>query len=57
MENCIVRRSLTPAAVQKLRNIFSEMDTDASGSVSLAEFQEVSARLSLTIVSDELDAF
>ena len=54
MENRIMHRSLTPAAVQKLRNVFSEMDTDASGSVSLAEFQEVST---LAITSDELDAF
>ena len=57
MENCVVRRSLTPAAVQKLRNVFSEMDTDAIGSVSLAEFQEASAHLSLAITSNELDAF
>ena len=57
MENCVVRRSLTPAALQKLRNVFGEMDTDASGSVSLAEFQEASTRLSLAIASDELDAF
>ena len=33
MGNRIVCRSLTPAAVKKLKNVFSEMDTDASGNV------------------------
>ena len=33
------------------------MGTDASGSISLAKFQVVCAHLSLTVTSDELDAF
>ena len=53
----LVRNALTPAAVQKLRNVFSEMDTDGSGTVSLTEFREACARLSLTVTTDELDAF
>ena len=52
MAHHVVCRSLTPAAVQKLRNAFSEMDMDASGSVSLPEFQEVYARLSLKVTRD-----
>ena len=40
-----------------LRNVFSEMDTDVSGSVSLAEFQEVYACLSLAVTSEESDTF
>ena len=43
--------------MQKLINVLSEMDTDASGSVSIAEFQEACARLSLEVTSDELDTF
>ena len=57
MAHCVVRRSLTPAAEKKLRNIFSEMDMDPNGSVSLAEFQEVYARLSPLVTGDELNAF
>ena len=56
MANHFVCRSLTPA-VQKLRNVFSKMDTDVNGSACLAEFQEACSRLSLAITSDELDAF
>ena len=57
MAHHVVRRPLTPAAVQKLRKVFCEMDhTDVSGSVSLAEFQEVYTHLSLAVTSDELDA-
>ena len=53
----VVCRLLTPAAVQKLRNVFSEIDKDASGSVSLAEFQEACGGLSLAVTRDELNAF
>lgn len=51
-----MHRLLTPAIVQNPRNIFKEMDTDASGSISLAELQEARAHLSLTVTSDELDS-
>ena len=40
MAHRVVRRSLTPAAVQNLINVFSEMNMDASGSLSLAEFHQ-----------------
>ena len=33
------------------------MDTDASGTVSLVKFQEACSHLSLTITSDDMDAF
>lgn len=56
-EKLAVHNSLTPAAVQKLRNAFIKMDTDSSGTVSLAEFQEACARLSLSVTMDELEEF
>ena len=59
MAHRVMRTSLTQVAVQKLRNLFNEMDTDTSGSVSLAKFKEVCACLSLllSVTSNELDAF
>ena len=49
MAQRIERGSLIPAAVQKLRNVFSKRDI-------LAEFQEACACPSLAVSSDELDA-
>ena len=54
--DCVVRRSLTPAAVQEAKKRFQWDGYGRECSVSLAEFQEVCARLSLAGISEELDA-
>ncbi len=46
-----------PKTVKKLRQVFSEIDSDGSGTVSFAEFSQACHKLSIEVGVDELKDF
>jgi Ca2+-binding EF-hand superfamily protein len=48
---------LRPEAVDKLKDVFREIDTDGSGTVSFAEFSQACHKLSIEVGEEELKEF
>jgi len=46
-----------PKTVEKLQEVFKEIDTDGSGTVSFTEFSQACRRLSIEVGVDELEEF
>ena len=48
---------LRPSAVQILKTIFNKIDHDGSGAISLTEFKQACARLSISITEEDMSDF
>lgn len=49
--------SVRPRTIEKLREVFKEIDTDGSGTVSFAEFSQACQKISIEVGEEELKDF